>query len=68
VVVLAHGEDSLTVYAHLARLEVKAGQEVARGDLLGAPGKLTPAGATGLSFELRFGAKPINPSRWLLAG
>ena len=68
VVVLAHGEEALTVYAHLARLEVKAGQEVARGDMLGTPGKIAPGGASGMSFELRFGAKPINPSRWLSAG
>lgn len=68
VVVLSHGGGALTVYSHLSSAVVKAGQEVARGETLGAVGKLQPGAASGMYFELRFGLKPINPSRWFPAG
>jgi hypothetical protein len=29
---------------------------------------LSPGALSGMSFELRFGGKPINPDRWLLPG
>jgi septal ring factor EnvC (AmiA/AmiB activator) len=68
VVALAHGGGALTVYARLSSTTVSPGQEVARGAVLGAAGELAPGGASGMSFELRFGLKPINPGRWLIAG
>lgn len=66
-VVLAHGGGAFSVYSHLARPGVKPGQEAPRGAALGEAGGLAPGGVSGMSFELRFGLKPINPSRWLLA-
>lgn len=68
VVVLAHGGAAATVYAHLARLNVKPGQDVTRGETLGVAGEFPLSGASGMSFELRFGVKPSNPSRWFVAG
>lgn len=68
VAVVAHGGNYASVYAHLSRLDVRPGQEVARGDAIGACGTLPPGENPGMSFELRFGLKPINPSRWLPAG
>ncbi|MFP5221789.1 MAG: murein hydrolase activator EnvC family protein [Acidobacteriota bacterium] len=68
VVVLAHGGAAATVYAHLARAGVKAGQDVARGEALGVAGEFPSPGSSGMSFELRFGVKPSNPSRWFVAG
>jgi murein hydrolase activator len=68
VVVLCHGNGALTVYSHLSSASVKAGQELARGETLGTAGKLQPGAASGMYFELRFGLKPINPSRWFPVG
>lgn len=68
VVVLAHGGAAATVYAHMARLSVKPGQDVTRGETLGVAGEFPSSGASGMSFELRFGVKPSNPSRWFVAG
>ncbi|MBI4804177.1 MAG: peptidoglycan DD-metalloendopeptidase family protein [Desulfovibrio sp.] len=68
VVVLSHGGGALTVYSHLSSSSVKAGQELARGEMLGTVGKLQPGTVSGMYFELRFGLKPINPSRWFPAG
>jgi septal ring factor EnvC (AmiA/AmiB activator) len=67
-VVLCHGGGALTIYSHLSSSSVKAGQELARGETLGTVGKLHPGAASGMYFELRFGLKPINPSRWFPAG
>jgi len=68
VVVLAHGGAAATVYAHMARLNVKPGQDVTRGEALGVAGEFPAPGSSGMSFELRFGLKPSNPSRWFVAG
>lgn len=68
VVVVTHGGAAATVYAHLARLSVKPGQDVTRGEILGVAGEFPVPGASGMSFELRFGLKPSNPSRWFVAG
>ncbi len=68
VVVLAHGGKYLSVYAGLSEASVKPGQDVDRGDVLGKAGKVPATGQSGMSFELRFGTKPINPDRWFLAG
>jgi septal ring factor EnvC (AmiA/AmiB activator) len=68
VAVVCHGGGAVGVYANLSRLFVKAGQEVARGEEIGGVGQLKPDGLSGMYFELRFGLKPSNPTRWLTAG
>ncbi|GFK93183.1 Murein DD-endopeptidase MepM [Fundidesulfovibrio magnetotacticus] len=66
VAVVEHGRDTRSVYTGLASVDVKPGQDVAQGDVLGQAGE-APSGGPGMSFELRFGLKPINPSRWFPA-
>lgn len=67
VVVLDHGRGAQSVYGGLAGLSAQPGQDVAEGEQLGQAGE-APTGGPGMSFELRFGLKPINPSRWFPAG
>lgn len=68
VVVLAHGDAIFTVYAHLARVAVSPGQEVARSQHLGTAGTLPGGAVPGMSFELRFGVKPSNAAGWFRTG
>ncbi len=68
VVVVSHGNGACSVYTNLSRTQVRAGQDVAPGDALGTAGNTPSAGTSGMTFELRFGVKPINPGRWLAAG
>jgi septal ring factor EnvC (AmiA/AmiB activator) len=68
VVVVGHGDGLCSVYGGLARVAVAPGQEVALGEELGTVGEHAPVTGAGMSFELRFGGKPINPDRWLLPG
>ena len=65
VVILMHGKEYYTVYAHLADILVNMGQEVPQGHLLGHAGFYPPANGPGLYFELRFHQKAINPDGWL---
>lgn len=60
VAVIDHGQRVHTVLAHLGSLAVVTGQEVQAGQVLGSVDR------TGrLYLEVRQGAKPQNPLRWL---
>jgi len=61
VVVVRHSNGLETLYAHLSKIKVKAGQVVTAGELLGLGGATGHARGTHLHFEVRFRSKPINP-------
>jgi murein DD-endopeptidase MepM/ murein hydrolase activator NlpD len=67
LVVVDHGGGIQTYYAHLSRIYVHAGQEVRRGDLLGAAGATGRVTAPHLHYEVRVGGTPMNPRRYLSA-
>ena len=65
LVVVDHGGGTQTYYAHLSRIYVHAGQEVRRGDLMGAAGSTGRVTAPHLHYEVRVGGTPQNPRRYL---
>lgn len=65
VVILDHGNNYFTFYAHASRLEVKEGETVAKGAVLGKTGSSGLTNKTVLYFELRKGTRPVNPLKWL---
>jgi murein DD-endopeptidase MepM/ murein hydrolase activator NlpD len=65
LVVVDHGGGIQTYYAHLSRIYVHAGQEVRRGDLVGAVGSTGRVTAPHLHYEVRVGGTPMNPRRYL---
>jgi murein DD-endopeptidase MepM/ murein hydrolase activator NlpD len=65
LVVVDHGGGTQTYYAHLSRIYVHAGQEVRRGDLVGAAGSTGRVTAPHLHYEVRVGGTPQNPRRYL---
>jgi murein DD-endopeptidase MepM/ murein hydrolase activator NlpD len=65
LVVVDHGGGIQTYYAHLSRIYVHAGQEVRRGDLMGAAGSTGRVTAPHLHYEVRVGGTPMNPRRYL---
>lgn len=73
-VIVQHDDGLQTVYAHLGRIDVRAGQRVTEDTALGTIGRsgnVPPAGDAHLHFEVREGARgiltgtPVNPRDYL---
>ena len=64
-VVLDHGNGLTTRYGHLSKIEVSAGQELRRGDLLGQVGSTGRSTGPHLHYEVRVGELPVSPSHYL---
>ncbi len=65
LVVVDHGRGVQTLYAHLARIDVISGQEIRRGETVGALGKSGRVTGPHLHYEVRVGGNPVNPYSFL---
>jgi murein DD-endopeptidase MepM/ murein hydrolase activator NlpD len=61
LVVIDHGKSLQTFYAHLSRIDVVPGQEIRRGQIVGASGASGRVTSPHLHYEVRQGGTPINP-------
>ncbi len=71
LVIVDNGADFITIYGHNSRLEVRAGQQVRRGDLLAAVGDTGWSSSPHLHYEVRRrGAdgvfRPVDPLIYVL--
>lgn len=64
-VIIDHGNNYQTWYAHLSRLDVIQGQEIRQGETLGAVGSSGRSTGSHLHYEVRVGSTPVNPYRFL---
>lgn len=64
-VVVDHGSNVKTRYGHLSRVSVKAGEQVARGQVLGRAGSTGRATGTHLHYEVLVAGRPVNPRAYL---
>ncbi len=62
---IRHGLGYLTVYGHLSRAAVNAGEKVRGGQVIGYMGKSGQASATHLHFEIWRQGRPVDPRRYL---
>ncbi len=67
VVILDHGSDHFTVYAHLDRIDVGLGAAVSAGTPIGAVGETGSLEGPRLYFEVRRGGEALDPAQWLAA-
>jgi murein DD-endopeptidase MepM/ murein hydrolase activator NlpD len=65
LVILDHGNGFQTYYAHLSKFHVRSGQEVRRGEYVGAVGSSGRVTAPHLHYEVRMGGAPVNPYKFL---
>jgi murein DD-endopeptidase MepM/ murein hydrolase activator NlpD len=65
LVVIDHGGGIQTYYAHLSRFYAQTGQEVRRGEFVGAVGSSGRVTAPHLHYEVRLGGAPVNPYHYL---
>lgn len=64
-VILSHPGGFFTIYGHLDQVAAHKGDASAQGQVLGAVGESASLETTALYFELRQGAKAVNPAPWL---
>jgi murein DD-endopeptidase MepM/ murein hydrolase activator NlpD len=62
VVQVQHDNDRSTLYAHLSRIDVRQGQAVEQGQLIGAVGSTGWSTGPHLHFEFRVGGRHEDPS------
>lgn len=60
-VIIDHGYGYKTVYAHLSRFNVKPGQKVKRGEVIGFVGSSGTSTAPHLHYEVHKNGEPVNP-------
>ena len=65
VVVLEHFSGWASLYAHLQKIEVKIGQKLKPGDVVGTLGNTGRTSGPHLHFELMYKEKPVNPLLYL---
>lgn len=65
IVIVDHGNDHMSLYAHNDALLRQVGDRVSRGDALASVGTSGGQGQAALYFELRRAGQPVDPGTWL---
>jgi len=68
MVIIDHGENYYTLYAHLQELFRKKGDTVDTGEVIATMGDTGSLKGVCLHFELRHHGKPVDPLEWLKKG
>jgi murein DD-endopeptidase MepM/ murein hydrolase activator NlpD len=63
-VVIDHGYGYKTLYAHMSEIDVRRGQKVKRGDVIGLVGNTGISSAPHLHYEVMKDGKKINPANF----
>jgi len=65
VIIIDHGYGYVTLYAHLSEFNVKEGQEVKRGEIIGFVGSTGLSTGPHLHYEVRKDDEKVNPIYYL---
>jgi septal ring factor EnvC (AmiA/AmiB activator) len=65
LIILDHDHEYYTLYAHMADIGVKEGDDVRQGQKLGTVGDTGSLEGPRLYFEVRYQGKPQDPEQWL---
>jgi murein DD-endopeptidase MepM/ murein hydrolase activator NlpD len=64
-IVIDHGGQTSTLYGHCSQIFVAVGQEVQRGQAIGAVGMTGDATGPHVHFEVRINGSPVDPAGYL---
>jgi murein DD-endopeptidase MepM/ murein hydrolase activator NlpD len=62
---LDHGNGVTSLYGHLRKLEVKSGEQVEKGQVIGQVGSTGRSTGPHLHYEIRVNGKPVDPRGFL---
>ena len=65
LILVRHSNGFVTAYAHASELMVKRGDQVKRGQIIARAGQTGSVSSPQLHFEIRKGATPVDPMRYL---
>ena len=65
LIILDHGNEYYTLYAHVAEILVKEGEDVRQAQRIGTVGDTGSLAGPRLYFEVRYQGKPQDPEQWL---
>lgn len=65
LILIDHGDEYCTIYAHLAEIFVKKGDIISAGHKIASVGDTCSIHGPELYFEIRHKGKPLNPLEWL---
>jgi len=68
MIIIDHGKNYYTVYAHLEEVFKPKGSAVEAGDIIATVGDTGSMTGTKLYFEVRHHGKPLDPLKWLKTG
>ena len=61
IVIIEHGKDISTCYAHLQKIAVRKGNYILLGEKIGIQGNTGNSSGDHLHYEIRLSNKPVNP-------
>jgi len=64
-ILINHGHDLKTLYAHLSGFTVTSGQSVVRGQVIGYVGRSGRSTGSHLHYEVQVHGTPVNPHKYL---
>ena len=65
-ILLQHEDGIETIYGHLSKFEVKVGDEIKKGQLIGRVGSTGRSTGPHLHFEVRVNGSPVDPKKYLV--
>ncbi len=65
---ISHGYGYKTLYAHMSKIDVKVGEQVKKGQIIGLVGSTGTSTAPHLHYEVHYMGKAVNPIHFVLDG